>query len=219
MRELAIGMFGGTFDPVHNAHLQLAHAALAALPVAEIRLIPAARPPHREPPQASDRHRLAMLQAALQGEEKLRADDRELQRQGPSWTVDTLRSLRADYGAERSLILLLGSDALASLAGWREWQCLPELAHLVVFSRPGHALTAPAGLAVTRLHRAEQLLDAPAGGLLPLVHAETPLSATAVRAALRAGKLPSDWLPAEVLAYIETHSLYGCPAQEHNPVP
>ncbi|HEX6832976.1 MAG TPA: nicotinate-nucleotide adenylyltransferase, partial [Rudaea sp.] len=134
-----IAILGGTFDPIHNAHLRVAWEAADALD-AEVRLMPANVPPHRPAPAASPAQRVAMLRAALQGQDRLTIDTRELERDGPSYMVDTLRDLRAEFGPERPLVLLLGADAVVGLPGWHEWQRLFDFAHIVVLTRPGHEL-------------------------------------------------------------------------------
>ena len=131
-----IGILGGSFDPVHIGHLRLAIEAREALALSEVRFIPARQSPLRAPPRADAELRLALLQAALQDEPGLALDTRELSRPGPSYTVDTLRELRAALGVA-PLCLLLGMDAFNGLAGWRDWRSLTDYAHLAVFARPG----------------------------------------------------------------------------------
>ena len=133
MKPLAL--FGGTFDPVHLGHLSVAWEA-AELLDAEVRLLPASIPPHRQPPIASAAQRVAILRAALQDQSRLSLDTRELDREGPSFTVDTLTGLRAEQGT-RPLVLLIGADAFANLASWDRWRELFEVAHIGVLSRPG----------------------------------------------------------------------------------
>ncbi|MGB0135325.1 nicotinate-nicotinamide nucleotide adenylyltransferase, partial [Dokdonella sp.] len=126
-RPLAI--FGGTFDPVHLGHLRVAWEASEFLN-AEVRMMPANVPPHRPQPVASAEQRLAMLRAALVGQDRLVLDDRELRREGPSFTVDTLVELRREVGHERSIVMLVGADAWSGLANWNRWQELFGLAHI-----------------------------------------------------------------------------------------
>jgi nicotinate-nucleotide adenylyltransferase len=126
-----IGLLGGTFDPVHNAHLRIALDVLEQLQLAEMRFIPSRQPPHRAQPGASPEQRLAMLQRAVQGQPGFIVDERELRRSGPSYMVDTLCSLRADF-SETPLCLLLGLDAFRELHTWYRWQTIPELAHILV---------------------------------------------------------------------------------------
>ncbi len=188
-----LGVFGGTFDPVHLGHLRAAWEAAEALD-AEVHLMPAHVPPHRPQPVASPAARLALLRAALRGQTRLLLDERELRRQGPSYTVDTLRELRAEIGAQRPLLLLLGADAFAGLPTWHEWRALFALAHLVVMTRPGHAAALPAALETEWQRRgsddALDLRTAPAGRVLRLGITALDISATAVRAQLAAGREP-----------------------------
>jgi nicotinate-nucleotide adenylyltransferase len=137
-------LYGGTFDPVHNGHLAIARCARDEL-ATTIWLMPAADPPHRAPPGADATQRAAMLELALADEAGLSVDLRELVRAKeqpgvPSWTVDTLRQLRAQIGASRPVALLIGADSLLGLPDWHEWERLLELAHLVVADRPGSLL-------------------------------------------------------------------------------
>ncbi|MDP2325634.1 MAG: nicotinate (nicotinamide) nucleotide adenylyltransferase, partial [Gammaproteobacteria bacterium] len=137
-RQQPIGIFGGTFDPVHTGHLRTAHEFLAGLGLAEVRFIPSRLPPHRPPTVAPEALRLRMLEAALDGLPDFRVDDRELRRPGPSYMVDTLTSLRAEVGSQ-PLCLLLGLDAYLGIPAWHRFRELPELAHIVVARRPGFA--------------------------------------------------------------------------------
>ena len=195
MRPLAL--FGGTFDPVHIAHLAVAWEA-AELLDAEVRLMPAAVPPHRPPPIADATTRVAMLRAALRGQDRLGLDTRELARGGPSYTVDTLAELRREEG-DRPLVLLLGADAFAGLPGWHRWQALFESAHIGVLSRPGAPLTWPTALADEisnrRVRDARLLHDLPAGKVIELEVTPLEISATRIRDLLAAGRDPRYLLP------------------------
>lgn len=206
--------YGGTFDPFHKGHLAIARAAHAALdcPVA---LVPAADPPHRAAPGASAAQRLAMVQAGIAGEPGLSVDRRELDRQGPSWTVATLRELRAERGSRAPLAWLVGADSFLSLPGWHDWQALLGLAHVVVAERPGQALDGPlqAPLAQAVAGRfvgtVAELQDRPAGCIYRLRQPLWPETATEVRRRIAAGM---DWdglVPASVAAFIRQHGLYG----------
>ena len=131
-----IGLFGGTFDPVHIGHLRGALEVAELMGFDELRLIPSARPPHRETPQVSAADRLEMVQRAVADLPPLVVDDRELKRDRPSWTIDTLESLHAELGADDSLYLLLGWDAFCGLPGWHRWEELLEHCHILVLQRP-----------------------------------------------------------------------------------
>lgn len=132
----AIGLFGGAFAPFHNGHLRLAIEARERLDLQQVRLIPTAQAPHRRNSRVHPQRRLEWLKSALRRERGLVADDTELLREGPSYTFDTLTTLRAQF-PNASLVLLMGSDAFAHLHCWHRWQELLSLAHLVVVSRPG----------------------------------------------------------------------------------
>lgn len=196
MRPLAI--FGGTFDPIHIGHLTVAWEA-AELLDAEVRLMPANVPPHRPPPLATPEERVAMLRAALAGQSRLTLDTRELDRSGPSWTIDTLRELRAEQG-DRPLVLLLGADAFAGLPSWHHWRELFDLAHIGVLSRPGVDTAWPDALAqevaTRRVHDVSALRVAPAGTLIELAVTPLEISATRIRDLLAAGRDPRFLLPA-----------------------
>ena len=207
-----IGVYGGTFDPVHYGHLRTALEVQQQLGLTELRFIPAASPPHRQPPQATARQRLAMVTRALAGQPGMRVDDRELGRAGPSYMVDTLASLRAEYPAT-PLVLILGMDALLGLPGWYQWTRLLELAHIAVMERPGVALPAEGELAeLVRRHRvadAGALALQPAGGMAFVPVSQLAISATTIRALLAAGRSPRFLLPDSVLDYIRNEGLYG----------
>jgi len=200
-RPLAI--LGGTFDPVHNAHLRVAWEAAEMLD-ADVRLIPASVPPHRDQPIASAAERAAILRAALQGQDRLVADERELRRDGPSWTIDTLIELRDEIGPERPLVLLVGADAFLALSSWHRWGELFDYAHIGVLTRPGHEIaTLPTELRIKvasrRTNDVNALLAAPSGRVLPMPVTPLEISATEVRAVLAAGGEPRYLLPDAVL--------------------
>lgn len=204
-----IGIFGGTFDPIHYGHLRPAQEAMQQLALAELRFIPAAHPPHRPPPQASAAQRLAMVELAIRGLPGTRVDDRELQRGGLSYTVLTLESLRAELG-KTPLCLLIGADQLRSFESWHRWREIPELAHLVVLNRPGATAGVLPGWARGRecadLHILQQ---APAGRLAFLSVSPQDISATRIRAALAREESVQGLLPEAVLDYIRTNQVYG----------
>jgi len=193
-----LALFGGTFDPVHLGHLSVAWEA-AELLDAEVRLLPASVPPHRAPPIATAAQRVAILRAALHGQARLTLDTRELDRAGPSWTIDTLHELRAEQG-DRPLVLLLGADAFAGLASWHRWRELFAAAHIGVLSRPGVAASLPDELerevAGRRIADASALRALPAGKLIELTVTPLEISATRIRELLAAGRDPRYLLPA-----------------------
>ena len=213
MRGLRV-LYGGTFDPVHDGHLAIARCARDALST-DIGLMPAADPPHRPPTGASADDRVAMLHLALQGETGLHADLRELAREGRSWTIDTLRALRDDTGAEAPVALLLGADSFAGLPTWKDWRALFSLTHFVVASRAGTPLAGelPPLLAAetdTRVvEHADALRELPAGRVLYLRQPLHPHSATDIRARIAEGRPWRHLVPAPVADYIQARGLYG----------
>ncbi len=213
--QAPIGLFGGTFDPVHHGHLRLAVELRERLELAELRLIPCHVPALRGAPGASPAQRLEMLRLATAGEPGLVIDGRELARPGPSYTIDTLIELRAELGPERSLVWVLGIDALAGLPRWQRWRELTERAHLCVLSRPGAKLPDdPALEAFLAGHRAGAAVvrERPAGGICFQPASRLEISATAIRDALAGGRSARYWLPDAVLDYIRAQGLYRAPA-------
>ena len=212
----AIGLFGGTFDPIHFAHLRLAEEIAESFALAQVRLIPAAIPPHRGQPAASPEHRLAMTQLAIEGNDRFVVDDRELGRTGPSYTVDTLTQTRSEAG-EQPLCLMMGADAFTALTTWHRWEDLFDLAHIIIARRPGYPLEQLASSLPAPLRKQyEQRLNpepatfqhAPAGGLFTHELTALDVSATAVRKLIREGASLRYLLPDAVIAYIDTHGLY-----------
>jgi nicotinate-nucleotide adenylyltransferase len=198
----AIGVFGGTFAPIHNGHLRLAIAARNQLGLSEIRLIPAAQPPLRAAPAMPAARRRRWVELAIAGHRGLRVDDRELRRKGPSFTVDTLMSLRQEH-PRASLCLLLGQDAARQLPRWDRWRQLPELAHLVFFHRPGRPPFTGALARLLRGRRARsvaQLRARPAGLWWRCAMPPVPIAARDVRRQLRAGQSVRGLVPAAVIA-------------------
>ena len=201
MQPLAI--LGGTFDPVHNAHLRVAWEAAERLD-AEVRLIPANVPPHRDQPVASARERAAILRAALAGQDRLVLDERELGREGPSWTIDTLIELRDEIGAARPLVLLVGADAFLGLPSWHRWGEMFDYAHIGVLTRPGHEIgTLPTELRIKvasrRTNDPGALRETPSGRVLPIPVTPLEISATWIRDVLAAGGEPRYLMPDSVI--------------------
>jgi nicotinate-nucleotide adenylyltransferase len=215
-----LAILGGTFDPVHYGHLRLAAEVRDALGVPEVRLVPAADPPHRAAPHASARDRVAMLELALREFPGLALDTREIARGGKSYTVDTLTDLRAEV-PERPLALLVGADAFRGLSTWHDWRSLFDLAHVVVVPRPGIDVAAGLPETLAREWRARHTEDARAlrsaraGSIYVQPVTAQPISATAIRASLARGSAGSveiaGLLPGAVLAYIESNRLYRAP--------
>jgi nicotinate-nucleotide adenylyltransferase len=196
MKPLAI--FGGTFDPIHIGHLSVAWEA-AELLDAEVRLMPASVPPHRLPPTASAEQRVDMLRAALKGQTRLTLDTRELERSGPSYTVDTLHELRKEFG-DRPLVLLLGADAFAGLRSWHRWRELLDVTHIGMLNRPGVEACIPVELeravASRRTEDMNIIRGQPAGRVIELMVTPLEVSATRIRELLAVGRDPRYLLPA-----------------------
>ena len=208
-----IGILGGTFDPVHNGHLRTALEVAELLALDELRLVPSSVPPHRGAPLASAAERLRMLQLATDVQPGFVVDDRELVRGGASYTIDTLRSLRAELGATARLCLVVGLDAFAAIDTWKEWRALGEHAHIVVVQRPGAALAlreAVARWATTRLaaDAGKALADAAHGAILRLELTQLAISATHIRELLAQGRSPRYLLPDAVLDHILENRIY-----------
>jgi nicotinate-nucleotide adenylyltransferase len=195
-RLSVIALFGGSFNPPHVAHLAVAEAAAEDAGLARVLWMPAATPPHKQGDMAvvSAAHRLAMTRLAVEGNARFAVFDAEVRRGGVSYTVDTLRALRAEHpGAD--LVLLLGGDSLADFAAtWREPEAILELAQLVVYRRPGFSEAAvPPWVLARTAFVAAPLLD---------------LSGTALRARLATGRTVRYLVPDAVCGYIEAHGLY-----------
>jgi nicotinate-nucleotide adenylyltransferase len=212
-----IGLLGGSFDPIHVGHVQFARDAMRELDLAEVRFVPAGLAWQKGP--ASDpTHRTAMIELAIAGEPRFVVDRRELDRPGPSFTVDTLRDLRRQLGASRPLVLLIGGDQLERLDTWHNWQDLIGLAHVGVAARPGQAEPLNPSLARWRAQHLGSPVDVkrqPAGVVVPIRMQPIDCSSTQLRAALARAAAPSaeaslaEFLAPPVLAYIRQHHLYS----------
>ena len=207
----AVGIFGGTFDPVHYGHLRAALEAREILKLEDFRLLPAGTPPHRSNTVASGAHRLAMLRLAVAGHSGLRVDDREVRREGKSYMVDTLREIRAETG-DSPLLLIIGQDAANALDSWYQWRTIFDLAHLVIMRRPESKL-AWSGELQNQMERRlardpMQLRQQAAGLVLPLEVTQLAISSTGIRNLLLTGRSPRFLLPDSVIDYIEQNTLY-----------
>lgn len=205
----AIGILGGTFDPIHFGHLRSALEVSEQLNLSHVRLIPSARPPHRNEPHATPQQRLMMLHLAMKNAGNFIVDDRELQRDGISYSVDTLLSLREDFPSN-PLFLLLGTDAFLSIQTWHKWQNLLELAHIVIIGRPEETLTMSKDLnSWYRRHLAVPSdALALAGKIWPVTVTQLAISATAIRGAVSEGNSPQFLLPDAVIQLINQLGLY-----------
>lgn len=206
-----LGIFGGTFDPVHFGHLRSAVELRQRLPLDDLCLLPCHLPPHRAMPDSGSEHRLAMLKLACEPL-GLAVDDREMRRHSPSYTVETLQQFRSEWGATVSLVWVMGADAFCGLESWHQWRRLPELAHLVVMARPGESLPDRgelAGLLAERMQPDPQQLAATACGcIVPVALTPYPISASDIRARLKKGASVEQLMPASVVDYIARHQLY-----------
>jgi len=209
--KTAIGILGGTFDPIHYGHLTPAREAMQALGLEHIRLMPNHIPPHRPQPVANSEQRLAMVTLAASEFGGFQVDDRELRRQSPSFTFDTLRQLRHEL-PDTPICFLIGMDSLLSLPTWHRWQELTDYAHLVVSIRPGWApqyadelqrFISLHQLADNRLIHQQQ-----SGGIVMLDNAPVAISASELRVQLAQGVVSRRWLPQPVAEYIEQEQIY-----------
>jgi nicotinate-nucleotide adenylyltransferase len=209
-----LGIFGGTFDPVHQGHLQLAEDALSQLSLLQVRWLPAGRPAHRQVPQTTPAHRAAMVALAIAKEPRFTLDRREADSDAPSYSVPSLEFLRAEVGKGRPMFLIVGADAFAGLSGWHRWRELLTLTHIAVAERPAHPLDParwPAPLSACYRERqtgAAEALQRPAGGIVRFAMTPVDISATIIRQRLARRQPVTELLPAAVVDYIQTHHLY-----------
>ncbi|MBP6095091.1 MAG: nicotinate-nucleotide adenylyltransferase [Methyloversatilis sp.] len=210
-----LGVFGGTFDPVHFGHLRLAEEACEALALDAVCWIPAGQPWHRTAPQTSAEHRLGMVRCATASNPLFDVDAREVESGRPSYTVDTVLSLRAELGTTRPLVIILGADAFSRLHTWHRWRELFELAHIGLATRAGQSVQASAldpALATELTARsrsdAQALRCAPGGAIVRFDMTALAISATDLRARLARGASCRYLAPTAVLDYIRHHRLY-----------
>ncbi len=206
-----IGVFGGTFDPIHYGHLRTAFEMLQALNFEQVRFIPCGDPPHRGMTFANAGLRFRMVEAAIAGQAGFVSDDRELRREGPSYSVDTLVELRREFPA-RSVGLIVGMDAFLKLPDWHRWDEILDLAHIVVAHRPGWRAPdmGPLGelIAEYGTHRVDDLHNTTHGRIH--IHAVTQLeiASTEIRELVAAGRDPRFLMPDAVRDVIEETGVY-----------
>ena len=211
---LRIGIYGGSFDPVHNAHLQLGLAALETLGLAAVRWLPNSIPGHRERPRAGAADRLAMLHLALDDEARFIIDPSELWQVEATYSVNTLARLRDELGAQVPLVFIIGADHLLTLQRWRDWKTLFDLSHFAVAERPGHqiresAMTPEVAAEYARRKAPIKAISMrPAGCIVGFPIAPMEISSTSIRAAIASGTSAGELLPAQVLDYIDSKCLY-----------
>jgi nicotinate-nucleotide adenylyltransferase len=194
-----IGVLGGTFDPVHFGHLRPALEVMQAIGLEQVRFVPNRIPPHRETPWLNVENRLELLKTAIDDQPGFELDERELQREGHSYMVDTLESLRTDYPSHPTC-LILGMDAFLGIKQWHQWQRIPELCHLVVTTRPGFEVSDDfiRQLPATLVTEASGLSDVVAGRILLQSVTQLDISASHIRAMLAKGQSVRYLLPDEV---------------------
>jgi nicotinate-nucleotide adenylyltransferase len=203
-----IGILGGTFDPIHNGHVHIATQLVSRLDLQQLQFMPCALPVHRDLPRASARHRCAMIELVVAQRQALGLNTLEIDRNGPSYSIDSLREIRRQ--SDSTLALVLGADAFNGFRSWKLPREILQLANLVVCHRPGFEVDQT----IFKRHRvasAEQLSTQTAGAILVLEVEAIDCSSSAVRAALDAGKIPRQYLPPKVADYIDQHNLYRNP--------
>jgi nicotinate-nucleotide adenylyltransferase len=206
-----IGIFGGTFDPIHYGHLRSAFEMLQALDFAEIRFIPCSDPPHRGVTYANAGQRYRLVEIAIAGQDGFAVDDRELRRGGPSYTIDTVLELREEF-PDRSLGLIIGMDAFLGLSAWHRWDEILDYAHIIVAHRPGWKAPDIGVLGELIMehgtHRVDELHTARKG--LVHIHAVTQLeiASTEIRDLVAAGRDPRFLMPDDVRDAILEMGLY-----------
>ena len=206
-----IGMLGGTFDPVHIGHLRSALEVAENYALDQLLLIPNAQPPHRGMPQVSPQQRLAMVQLAVEGVELLSVDDRELRRDKPSWSIDTLLSLRAELEEQDQLLLILGWDAFCGLPSWHRWDELLEHCHILVLQRPDADIESPQALrdlVAAKSVNDPHALQGPSGQIAFVWQTPLAISATQIRQLLATQRCVRYLVPDAVFKYIYAHGLY-----------
>jgi nicotinate-nucleotide adenylyltransferase len=212
-----VGLLGGTFDPVHQGHMAAAEAARRALSLDRVLFVPSHQPPHRPAePRASAFHRFAMVSLAVASRDEFAASDLELRRPGPSYTADTLRELHASGVDPRQIFFIIGTDAFAEIASWRDYPALLDLAHFVVIARPGQSfdlLCDRLPALVPRMRSAGDVRAVPPGGgscAIFLVNAATPdVSSTEIRERASRRLSLAGLVAPDVERHIRKHGLYG----------
>jgi nicotinate-nucleotide adenylyltransferase len=205
-----IGLFGGTFDPIHFGHLRMALESKLALALDEMRLMPCHTPPHRQSPILSGKQRGKLLELALADSDELQVEYCELQRPHPSYTIDSISWLRRQGLHTNSITLLMGMDAFANITQWHQWWRLRELAHIAIVTRPGfqQPLQGPLKQWLATADEPAIIHQKPAGGIILLQQRALDISATDIRTQLASGRSPRYLLPEKVLTYIESNGLY-----------
>ena len=214
-----MGLLGGTFDPIHYGHLDIADAARRHLALDGVTFIPSHDPPHRLDPHASVFHRFALVALAVAGRPGFAVSDAELTREGPSFTVDTLRRMHLEGWGPAQLFFIIGTDAFAEIATWREYPAVLDMAHFVVVTRPGTTLDAAMArvpeLRARARHSHEPASHIGSTSLLLVEAATRDVSSTMVRARLQKDEAIDDLVPPAVARHIEENHLYGAVDELH----
>ncbi len=207
-----LGFYGGTFDPIHQGHLQLALYVAAHCQLSCLQLLPCHLPPHRAHPGVSSAHRAAMVELAIAPYPQLQLNTLELSKNSPSYTVETLEQLSAQYPTD-TLLFVIGMDSLNQFQHWHRYQDILQLCHLVVLQRPGYSATAPATASLLQRYQVTdlaQLRQQRCGGMLLLQNPLYDISASQIRQTLQQGSnpVPPELQIAAVSSYIRQHGLY-----------
>lgn len=208
-----IGIYGGTFDPVHFGHLRPALDVYTLLSLSKIFFIPCGQPPHRQPPVASSKHRLAMLKLALEGQADFIVDDREIRRTGASYMVDTLESLTSEF-ADEKFCLILGMDAFVQLDTWKDWSRITELVSLAITQRPQIEADLIPSSDLLQYMNDKRVNDKTVFVNSEQTHCffcpvtQLDISATRIRELIHAGHSIDYLVPEKVADYIQSENLY-----------
>ncbi len=203
-----IGVLGGSFDPIHQGHLQTASEVMQTLSLDEIRIVPSRMPPHRDGPIASIEQRVKLIQVALKSYKRMRIDFCEVEREGPSYTIDTL--LHIGQETNQPLCLIIGQDAFDGFMRWHRWQAIIEVAHLVVMRRPGSNVIKDYGVLNRRIvHRPLSLSSCESGNIFFCDVSELDISSSQIRERLRQGADCHGLMPSGVLEWINKENIYN----------
>lgn len=206
-----IAIIGGTFDPIHAGHLRPALDIAEKLSLEEVRFVPSATPPHRWQPEASAEHRMNMVRLAIAGVKPFIVDDREYHREGASYTIDTVQSIRSEIGADTPFSMILGLDAFNSLTHWKDWKDIVETCHIIIAARLGYDIdkTLDDDLVNRVTKNMNDLHEHAAGKVYYCNVTQLDISATLIREKIKENKACDYLTPAKVCDYIEAHKLYS----------